>query len=61
MQYDEVKKAMFQLLANHWERNFFFCTSPNCDVGEDEKALFQVVANHCGLILPLVQPKMRLV
>jgi len=61
MQFDEVEKAMIQLVANHCGLIFFFFTSPKCDLGEVEKAMFQVVANHWGLILPRDQPKMRLV
>ena len=62
MQFDEDEKALFQLLANHWELIFFFCTSPKCDLGEVEKPMFEVVANYWGThILPLEQPKMRLV
>jgi len=58
MQFDEVDKAMLQLLANHRELIFFFCTSPKCDLGEVEKAMFQVVANYWGLIyFLLTNPK----
>jgi len=45
-----VEKAMFEMLAVHFQLIFFLLTNPECDFCEVEKAMFQVVAGHCELI-----------
>jgi len=42
--FDEVEKSMFLVVARHWEYIFFFLTSSKCDLGEVEKAMFQWLA-----------------
>jgi len=32
----DVEKAMFQVVARHWELIFFLLSSPKCDLGEVE-------------------------
>ena len=42
--FGEVEKAMFHVVARHWEFIFFLLTSRKCYFGEVEKAMLQGVA-----------------
>jgi len=48
--FGEVEKAMFQVLARHWEFIFLLLTSRKCDLGEVEKAMFKLFICHSELI-----------
>jgi len=50
----EVRKAMFQGLACHFELFFGLLTITKCELGEVEKPMFQIVARHYELIISLL-------
>jgi len=52
--FGEVEKAIFQVVARHWEHIFFFLTTPICDLGEVEKAMFEGLLSHFELIFSLL-------
>ena len=37
--FGDVEKAMFQVVARHWEHIFFLLTITKSDIGEFEKAM----------------------
>jgi len=46
MRLNNVEKAMFEVLAVHFQLIFILLTNPECYFCEVDKAMFQVVAGH---------------
>jgi len=44
--FGELNKATFPVVARHCELIFCLMTNPNCDLGEVEKAMLQVAEWH---------------
>ena len=46
LDFGDVVKATFQVVAHHWGIIYFLLTNQNCDLCEVEKAMFQRVAYY---------------
>jgi len=52
--FDEVEKAMCQVVARQLELIFFLLNNPKCDMGEVDKAMFQEPACQSELIFGIL-------
>jgi len=53
MQFDEVEKAMIQVVKCHFELIFGLLTNPKCELVELQIAMIEVFAWHSQLIFDL--------